>query len=48
MKGGRGLEFRIRILKNELFKNHLESFLTVKTCFALREAFKNYLADFFR
>ena len=47
MKGG-DLEFNIGILKNEFFKNHLESFLTVKTCFALREAFKNYLADFFR
>ena len=26
MKGGGGLEFHIRILKNDFFKNHLESF----------------------
>ena len=39
MKGGRGLAFHIRILKNEFLKNHLESFLTVKTCFALSLGF---------
>ena len=38
-EGGGGLECHIPILKNDVFENHLESFLTVRTYFALSLGF---------